>query len=120
MQLLGSISEEDITAECLNFLSFKTQKLRHEIFSKPIPHIGWNQVNFLSSNPIFSGIKDGSDFYFSHSFAVLKSKNMIASTEYEIDFVSALNSENLYGVQFHPERSQDAGKKLLHNFLNLS
>lgn len=120
MQLLGSNSEEDKTAKCLDFLSFDTRKLSHLIFSNSVPHIGWNQVNYSATSSIFSGIEDGTDFYFSHSFAVLKSECMIASTEYEIKFASALNYENLFGVQFHPERSQDAGIRLLQNFSNLS
>jgi glutamine amidotransferase len=82
------------------------------------PHIGWNSVQIRRESPIFNGIDDESDFYFVHSF-IMKSKSqefVIGSTHYGDIFPSVLQKDNIYGVQFHPEKSQENGLKLLRNF----
>ena len=82
------------------------------------PHIGWNSVRIRKKSPIFSGIDDESDFYFVHSF-IMKSKSqefVIGSTDYGDVFTSVIQKDNIYGVQFHPEKSQENGLKLLRNF----
>ena len=85
-----------------------------------IPHVGWNEVKKIKNNEIFKNINDKSDFYFIHSFH-LKSENIednISSTNYGKDFVSAVNKQNIYGVQFHPEKSLGNGLLLIKNFIN--
>ena len=87
-----------------------------------IPHVGWNKVDFLSTrpNPLFKGIKDGEIFYFTHSFAAPPSCEAIATTTHSITFPSAVQfGESCFAVQFHPEKSSDAGAQLLSNFVNL-
>ncbi|WP_293448365.1 imidazole glycerol phosphate synthase subunit HisH [Persephonella sp.] len=85
-----------------------------------VPHMGWNQVWIKQKNGLFSGIKDGEYFYFVHSFYTVPSENkdIASTTDYNIDFCSAVQRENVWAVQFHPEKSQKAGLKLLNNFKN--
>tara|TARA_B100000575_G_scaffold289247_1_gene290706 strand:- start:64 stop:678 length:615 start_codon:yes stop_codon:yes gene_type:complete len=86
-----------------------------------IPHVGWNECKFLTKNKLFDGINNNSDFYFTHSFTLsdCDSENIITKTNYEIDFISSVNFRNIYGVQFHPEKSQSNGLRLLKNFHEL-
>ena len=85
----------------------------------PVPHMGWNSVNIETDNRIFKGIENNSYFYFVHSYYAKAEENEIASTEYIIDFTSAVNKDNVWGVQFHPEKSQKDGLKVLRNFCDI-
>lgn len=85
----------------------------------PVPHMGWNSVNIKTDNGIFKGIENNSYFYFVHSYYVKAEENEIATTEYIIDFTSAVNKDNVWGVQFHPEKSQKDGLKVLKNFCDI-
>ena len=86
-----------------------------------IPHMGWNQVSKIKEDIIFQDIPSDSYFYFVHSYYVKpQDENLtLGKTEYGIRFASAIRRENLYGVQFHPEKSQDIGLKLLSNFIQM-
>jgi len=85
-----------------------------------VPHMGWNSINLKLKNKLFYGIKNNSYFYFAHSFyCVPKGDVALASTGYGIDFVSSVNQGKIWGVQFHPEKSQALGLKVLKNFLTL-
>ena len=86
--------------------------------SVKIPHIGWNQLWIKKDDGIFKGIKDGDFVYFVHSYYVNpQDKSIIASyTDYGVDFASSIEYENIVGLQFHPEKSQDVGLKILSNF----
>ena len=88
--------------------------------SVKVPHIGWNNVNFNKSHPIFNGIPDNSYFYFIHSYYVNPDNrdNIIAQTSYGVEFCSAFAYENYVGLQFHPERSGDYGLQIYQNFIN--
>ena len=85
-----------------------------------VPHMGWNQVHQIASHPLWHNIDQDSRFYFVHSYYVDPDENAViaATTSYPDDFVSALYKDNLFAVQFHPEKSQHAGLQLLTNFLN--
>lgn len=91
-----------------------------------IPHVGWNSVDYLSKkeNPLFKGIKDGEFFYFTHSFAAPPNPETIATTTHSNTFPSVVQVAHVgpacYGVQFHPEKSSDAGAALLRNFVALA
>jgi glutamine amidotransferase len=91
-----------------------TQKTR-------LPHMGWNSIDPVRGNPLLAGFEEESRFYFLHSyyFVCNDEKNMIATTEYGIKFACALNNDNIYGVQFHPEKSHSNGIQLLHNFAKI-
>ena len=84
-----------------------------------LPHVGWNNVEILTQHPLFEGIPASSDFYFTHSYFCdpTKRQNALATTDYCQNFVSVVGHENLIGVQFHPEKSQTPGMKLLRNFV---
>jgi glutamine amidotransferase len=84
----------------------------------PIPHMGWNTVHIHRESPIFKEIASGSYFYFVHSYYAIPEdpKDIAATTPYGIDFVCAVQRDNIYAVQFHPEKSQEVGLQLLKNF----
>ncbi|MBC8754954.1 imidazole glycerol phosphate synthase subunit HisH [Kordia sp. YSTF-M3] len=114
MQLMCNASEEGNT-EGLGI--FDTDVVRFSESVK-VPQIGWNTVQNLSS-PLFEGIRENEYMYLVHSYYAEKSPEMIAESEYELKYASALQKDNFYGVQFHPEKSSKAGSLLLQNFLNL-
>jgi glutamine amidotransferase len=84
----------------------------------PIPHMGWNTVEIKKETPLFAGIEDGSFFYFVHSYYPIPQDpgDIVATTSYGIEFVCAVQRGNIYAVQFHPEKSQEKGLRLLSNF----
>ncbi len=85
-----------------------------------VPHMGWNRIQQVSTHPLWAGIADNSRFYFVHSYYADTSDRTYVSgiTEYQIRFTSAVAHENIFAVQFHPEKSQQAGLQLLKNFIN--
>jgi imidazole glycerol-phosphate synthase subunit HisH len=86
----------------------------------PSLHIGWNNINVKTDSILFQGLDDINDFYFVHSYAVNTDETFeISDTEYGNKFCSSVQKDNIYGVQFHPEKSQKAGQKLIHNFLSI-
>ena len=86
-----------------------------------IPHIGWNTLNFHNKSVIYNKINNKSLFYFLHSYYIScnNKDDIITSTEYEIKFVSSIQKDNIYGTQFHPEKSHEYGKKVFENFLKI-
>lgn len=119
MQVMASNSLEFGDNLGLNWIPGTVCKLSS--VSLPLPHIGWNNLSLIKKSEILNGIDETLDFYFVHSFKYeLVNKNfLLATTEYGENFPSIINKENLYGVQFHPEKSQIAGKKLAMNFLKI-
>jgi len=118
MQLLGKKSEEG-SIEGLSFLDFEVVRFKSE--SLQIPHVGWNTLNIKMTGSLFSEI-NYSKFYFTHSYHIITndSKTIIATTEYGYEFVSVVGSNNIFGVQFHPEKSHKYGMTLLKNFINVT
>lgn len=118
MQVLAEIGLEFGENEGLNiFAETKVQSLSS--FAR-VPHVGWNSITYDNYNPIVRDIPSGSDFYFVHSFGFLsehKDSREVAITTYGTDFVSIMNFGNIYGVQFHPEKSQKYGRQLIKNFV---
>lgn len=86
-----------------------------------LPHMGWNSINPVNENPLLAGFNAESRFYFLHSyyFVCNRTEEVIATTTYGIQYASAVNKENIFGIQFHPEKSHSNGIQLLHNFSNL-
>jgi glutamine amidotransferase len=119
MQLLVESSEESLSGltPCLGLIPGQVKRM--QVGELRLPHMGWNTVSPRANCPLFKDIADNSYFYFVHSFAVAVSEFTAASCEYSMAFSAALHKDNFYGVQFHPERSGEAGAQLLKNFIEL-
>ena len=121
MQILSNYGYENTKTKGLGIIDGEVKNIQLNEAKLKIPHIGWNDVEFKNKNELYDGIKNFSDFYFDHSF-IFKTNNELdisTLTEYEKKFVSSVKKGNIFGTQFHPEKSADNGKKLLNNFLNL-
>jgi len=117
MQMLLESSEENGGVKCLNVLDGKIVKIPASKDIK-IPHMGWNKVNFLSDHCLWSNIPNSSFFYFVHSYCCLSSSEAISETTHGTNFISAIGKDNIFSVQFHPEKSQNLGLQLYKNFLD--
>lgn len=121
MQLLGTSSEEAVNAEGLGIIQGTTLKLPYkpELPNYKIPHIGWNSINIVKDNPLFKGIADNTRCYFSHSYHFVPAVEDIVcgTTEYSTSIASVINKGHIFGVQFHPEKSREAGTILFKNFI---
>jgi len=124
LQSLMDSSEEDGGTEALGIIPGRVCRFpdhardaRGDLLK--VPHMGWNNVSFRMEHPLWKGIDPGSRFYFVHSYYVKPDGDMdiAATTDYILEFTSALARDNLFAVQFHPEKSQQAGLTLLKNFL---
>ncbi len=120
MQLLADEGTEGGLNPGLGFISGRVEILP-SYTDERIPHIGWNSVEVVRESPLFTGISSGKDFYFVHSFHLRcqNQEEVIGNTEYAGGFCAAVQKENIFGVQFHPEKSQKVGFQLLRNFLSL-
>ena len=118
MQLLMSSSTENGYSKGLNLIKGDVKRFVSQKKYR-VPHVGWNNVSFKDDHLLFN-IEKNSDFYFDHSFYVnIHQKHILGISNYIIKFPSIIKKNNLYGVQFHPERSQIYGMKLLKNFSNI-
>lgn len=121
MQLLASQSEEGDKIDGLALIPGKVKKFKQDKKYK-IPLMGFNEVNFIKNdNKLFEGIENHSDYYFVHSYHFEPENNadIIAKTFHGIEFVSSVNKDNIFGTQFHPEKSQSNGLKLINNFIRI-
>lgn len=119
-QLLAEHGSEDRGSKGIGYLPVTVDLLRTQRnLPLKLPHIGFNQVYFPDDSPLFKGIEFGAYFYFVHSFKITPDglKGKVATTHYGENFVSAYSHGNIYGTQFHPEKSQTNGLRLLRNFL---
>lgn len=122
MQILADSSEEG-TCKGLGYIKGKVKKIdANTILHKPkLPHLGWNSIEIIKNNVLLREIDPKFGFYFLHSyyFECEDQNNVLATTKYGATFASAVHSENIFGIQFHPEKSHHNGVKLLHNFAKL-
>ena len=116
MQLMCAYSSENNT-KCLGIFEEKVKQFETQDPSFKIPQIGWNTMQSLKG-PLFHKIEENSFAYFVHSYFAAKGKHTIASTNYIKEYSSALQKNNFYGVQFHPEKSAKVGEQIIQNFLS--
>lgn len=125
MQALMTRSEENDGVDCLGFMAGEVRYFGNDLRDEKgarlkVPHMGWNQVQQTKPHPLWKDVPDNSRFYFVHSYYADTSDRAYVSgiTQYQVRFTSAAAHENIFAVQFHPEKSQHAGLKLLENFVN--
>lgn len=120
MQLLAETGSEGGINPGLGFIKGTVKKLQAQK-NERIPHVGWNEVHQIKQHPLLAGIPDKSDFYFVHSyhFDCTETSTIIGVTPYCGSLVSVVQSENVFGMQFHPEKSMPLGLRLVHNFISL-
>lgn len=121
MQLLGTRSSEDGESEGLGFIGAGVDRFTElETDAQKIPHVGFNTVRSAAGSILFSGLSEASDFYFVHSYRMLPDAlpGVIAICNYGVRFLAAYEHENIFATQFHPEKSQASGLRLLSNFLS--
>lgn len=121
MQLLAGRGAEGRSTEGLGLIPGVVLRMEPESAQVRIPHVGWNEVHHDGSQPLLSGVPSGADFYFVHSYHFVPehASDVMASTPYCGSFVSVLGRGNVYGTQFHPEKSSRYGFQLIRNFLAL-
>jgi glutamine amidotransferase len=120
MQMLATSGEEHGDTAGLDLISGRVRRLDSLGCKLRIPHVGWNDVRLTPDCPLFGGIPEHSDFYFVHSFAIQaeQSDDVVATTNYGVDVVAAVRHGDVFGTQFHPEKSSRGGRQLLRNFLD--
>ena len=121
MQLFSSFGDEDGGSDGLGWIKGKVKKISLKDLSLKLPHMGWNNIQISSNSKLLNGINNDSHFYFVHSYSfdVDEKKYVSATTNYSIKIVSAIEKENIFGTQFHPEKSQANGIKILENFVTI-
>ncbi len=121
LQMFADIGHEETETKGLGWISGKVSKIDNQNGKFKLPHIGWNQINIDKDSKIFKDIKNKSHMYFVHSYEFIPNdKNVIsATTDYSSNIVCSVEKENIFGTQFHPEKSDKIGLKIINNFINL-
>ena len=121
LQMFADIGYEESETKGLGWISGKVSKIDNQNGKFKLPHIGWNELNIVKDSQIFKDIKNKSHMYFVHSYEFIpEDKDVIsATTDYSSNIVCSVEKENIFGAQFHPEKSDKEGLKLIDNFLNL-
>jgi len=121
MQLMCSVSEEDGIHEGLNWFAARVTRFLPDA-GLSVPHMGWNGVDFMRDDPLLAGLESGSDAYFVHSYHVRCDdvSDVLATTDYGLEFHSMIQRGNVRGIQFHPEKSQGFGLAIIRNYLGMS
>ena len=121
LQMFADIGYEEIETKGLGWISGKVSKIDNQGGKFKLPHIGWNEINIIKDSKIFKDIKNNSHMYFVHSYEfVPEEKDVItASTDYSSNIVCSVEKENIFGTQFHPEKSDKTGLKIINNFISL-
>ena len=121
LQMFADIGYEETETKGLGWMPGKVSKIDNQDGKYKLPHIGWNQINIVKESKIFKNIDNNSHMYFVHSYEFIPSdKNVIsATTDYSTNIVCSVEKENLFGTQFHPEKSDKIGLQIIQNFINL-
>jgi glutamine amidotransferase len=121
LQMFADIGYEETETKGLGWIPGKVSRIDNQNGKYKLPHIGWNQINIVKESKIFKDVENNSHMYFVHSYEFIpKDKNVIsATTDYSKKVVCSVEKENLFGTQFHPEKSDKTGLKIIDNFINL-
>jgi glutamine amidotransferase len=121
MQLLASYGQEGGNTEGLDLISGEVKHLSKLGIKRPVPHVGWNDTHAKNNSVLFSSIGSGHDFFYVHSyyFSPTNTENISSVVHYEKEVVASVEKSNIFGTQFHPEKSSKVGLKLLKNFLEI-
>jgi len=121
LQMFADIGYEESETKGLGWISGKVSKINNQNGKYKLPHIGWNQINILKDSKILKNIDNNSHMYFVHSYEFIpEDKSVIsATTDYSSNIVSSIEKDNIFGTQFHPEKSDKIGLKIIDNFLSL-
>jgi glutamine amidotransferase len=121
LQMFADLGYEEIETKGLGWISGKVSKIDNQNGVYKLPHIGWNQINIVKDSRIFKDIENNSHMYFVHSYEFIPdNKDVIsATTDYSSKIVCSVEKENIFGTQFHPEKSDKIGLKIIENFINL-
>ena len=121
LQMFADIGYEETETKGLGWISGKVSKIDNQNGKYKLPHIGWNQINIVKQSKIFENIENNSHMYFVHSYEFIpEDKNVIsATTDYSSNIVCSVETENIFGTQFHPEKSDKTGLQIIENFINL-
>ena len=121
LQMFADVGYEETETKGLGWISGKVSKIDNQNGKYKLPHIGWNQINILKDSKIFKEVENNSHMYFVHSYEFIPKDNRVisATTDYSTKVVCSVEKENLFGTQFHPEKSDKTGLKIINNFINL-
>ena len=121
LQMFADVGYEEEKTKGLGWISGKVSKINNQDGKYKLPHIGWNEINIAKDSKIFKDIENNSHMYFVHSYEFIpEDKNVIsATTDYSSKIVCSVEKENIFGTQFHPEKSDKIGLKIVHNFISL-
>jgi len=121
LQMFADIGYEETETKGLGWISGKVSKIDNQNGRYKLPHIGWNQIRIVKESKIFQNIEHDTHMYFVHSYEFIpKDKKVIsATTDYSSNIVCSVEKENIFGTQFHPEKSDKMGLKIIDNFINL-
>jgi glutamine amidotransferase len=121
LQMFADIGYEETETKGLGWIPAKVSKIDNKNGEYKLPHIGWNQIHILKDSKIFKNIENNSHMYFVHSYEFIpEDKSVIsATTDYSSNIVCSIEKENIFGTQFHPEKSDKTGLKIIDNFINL-
>ena len=121
LQMFADVGYEETETKGLGWISGKVSKIDNQNGKFKLPHIGWNQINILKDSKIFKEVENNSHMYFVHSYEFMPTDNKVisATTDYSTKVVCSVEKENIFGTQFHPEKSDKTGLKIINNFINL-
>ena len=121
LQMFADIGYEEIETKGLGWISGIVSKINNQNGKYKLPHIGWNQINIIKDSKIFKDIENNSHMYFVHSYEFIPNDKKVisATTDYSSNIVCSVEKENIFGTQFHPEKSDRIGLKIIDNFINL-
>ena len=121
LQMFADVGYEEAETKGLGWIPGKVSKIDNKNGKYKLPHIGWNEIEFMKNSKIFNGIENKSHMYFVHSYEFIpEDKSVISATvDYSTRVVCSIEKENLFGTQFHPEKSDKLGLQIIKNFINL-